>query len=90
MKMQTTQKAALALVLLGMFSRGCNATGAWVGGAVGTVTSLAISFGWNLGSWTANFAWERAFENTQTPSVSRTAPDPRTISHCQPGAMSPR
>ncbi len=37
----------LALVLLGMFSRGCNATGAWVGGALGTAASLAISFGWD-------------------------------------------
>ena len=37
----------LALILLGMFSRTCNARGAWIGGLVGTLLSLAISFGWD-------------------------------------------
>ncbi len=35
----------LALLLLGMFSRSCNARGAWIGGIIGTLASLAISFG---------------------------------------------
>jgi len=36
----------LALVLLGMFSRSCNASGAWIGGTIGIVLSLTLSFGW--------------------------------------------
>ncbi len=36
----------LALILLGMFSRRCNARGAWIGGWIGIVASLTISFGW--------------------------------------------
>ncbi len=37
----------LALIVLGMFSRGGNARGAWIGGWIGTIASLAISFGWD-------------------------------------------
>jgi SSS family transporter len=37
----------LALILLGMFSRTCNARGAWLGGIFGTLASLLISFGWD-------------------------------------------
>lgn len=37
----------LALVLLGLFSRTCNARGAWLGGAIGMACSLGISFGWD-------------------------------------------
>ncbi len=36
----------LAIILLGMFSQRCNARGAWVGGGIGAVASLVISFGW--------------------------------------------
>ena len=36
----------LALVLLAMFSRSCNARGAWIGGWIGIAASLAVSFGW--------------------------------------------
>lgn len=36
----------LALMLLGMFSPSCNARGAWIGGLIGIILSLAISFGW--------------------------------------------
>ncbi len=37
----------LALMVLGMFSRGCNARGAWIGGWIGTIASIAIRFGWD-------------------------------------------
>lgn len=36
----------LALMCLGMFSRTCNARGAWLGGIIGIGCSLAISLGW--------------------------------------------
>lgn len=36
----------LALMLLAMFSPGCNARGAWTGGLAGTLISLTVSFGW--------------------------------------------
>ncbi len=36
----------LALMLLALFSRRCTARGAWIGGWIGAVSSLAISFGW--------------------------------------------
>lgn len=37
----------LALILLAMFSRTCNARGAWMGGLIGTIVSIWISFGWD-------------------------------------------
>lgn len=37
----------LALILLGMFSRSANARGTWIGGSIGIIASLAISFGWD-------------------------------------------
>lgn len=36
----------LALILLAMFSRTCNARGAYIGGLIGIILSIAISFGW--------------------------------------------
>ncbi len=37
----------LALILLAMFSRACNARGAWIGGWVGILASVTISFSWD-------------------------------------------
>jgi len=37
----------LALMLLAMFCPSCNARGAWTGGGIGIVLSLALSFGWS-------------------------------------------
>lgn len=37
----------LALIFLGMFSRRCTARGAWIGGWIGAIASLIISFGWD-------------------------------------------